>query len=64
MAAAVTSGAIALMLERQYELSREYLTPNAVKALLQFTALPIPGYDALTQGRGALNALRRSRWPD
>jgi serine protease AprX len=56
MAAAVTSGTIALMLERQFGVSQEYLTPNAVKALLQFTALPIPGYDVLTQGSGALNA--------
>jgi hypothetical protein len=32
------------------------LTPNAVKAILQFTAQQYPGYDALTQGAGFLNA--------
>jgi hypothetical protein len=33
------------------------LTPNAVKAILQYTAEIYPGYDALTQGAGFLNAL-------
>jgi hypothetical protein len=33
------------------------LTPNAVKAILQYTAQIYPGYDALTQGAGFLNAL-------
>jgi hypothetical protein len=32
------------------------LTPNAVKAILQYTAQPYAGYDALTQGAGFLNA--------
>ena len=32
------------------------LTPNTVKAILQYTALPMPGYDQLTQGTGSLNA--------
>jgi hypothetical protein len=33
------------------------LTPNAVKAILQYTAQPYAGYDALTEGAGFLNAL-------
>jgi hypothetical protein len=33
------------------------LTPNLVKALLQYTAQPYPGYSALRQGAGFLNAL-------
>src|SRR5205823_1265280 len=32
------------------------LTPNAVKAILQYTAQAYPGYDTLTQGAGFLNA--------
>jgi hypothetical protein len=32
------------------------LTPNLVKAILQFTAQEYPGYNALTQGAGFLNA--------
>ena len=57
MATAVTSGAIALMLERHRDAFGDdvRLSPNVVKALLQFTALPIDGYDGLTQGTGALN---------
>ena len=32
------------------------LTPNAIKAILQYTAEVYPGYDALTQGAGFVNA--------
>ena len=64
MAAAVTSGAMALMLEANRTANaypaRPSLTPNAVKAMLQFSALRLhddPGqeYDTLRQGAGALN---------
>ena len=51
MAAPVVTGAIALMLE-----ANPALTPNAVKAILQFTAESRPGVDTLTQGAGFLNA--------
>jgi subtilisin family serine protease len=51
MAAPVVTGAIALMLE-----ANPALTPNAVKAILQFTAEARPGVDHLTQGAGFLNA--------
>jgi serine protease AprX len=47
----VVSGTIALMLQ-----ANPALTPNAVKAILQYTAQPYSGYDALTQGAGFLNA--------
>jgi serine protease AprX len=51
MAAPVVTGTVALMLE-----ANDALTPNAVKAILQYTAQVYPGYDALTQGAGFLNA--------
>jgi serine protease AprX len=51
MAAPVVSGTVALMLQ-----ANPNLTPNLVKALLQYTAQVNPGYDALTQGGGFLNA--------
>jgi subtilisin family serine protease len=51
MAAPVVSGTIALMLQ-----ANPSLTPNLVKAILQFTAEVRPTYDALTQGAGFLNA--------
>ena len=51
MAAPVVAGAVALMLE-----ANPGLTPNLVKAMLQFTAQAYPGYNALTQGAGFLNA--------
>ena len=47
----VVSGTIALMLQ-----ANPALTPNAVKAILQYTAQPYSGYDALTEGAGFLNA--------
>src|SRR5688572_11478392 len=51
MAAPVVSGAIALMLQ-----ANPQLTPNQVKAILQYTAQSHPDYDALTQGAGWFNA--------
>ena len=52
MAAPVVTGTVALMLQ-----ANPTLTPNAVKAILQYTAAGLRGYDALTQGAGFLNAL-------
>jgi hypothetical protein len=52
MAAPVVSGTVALMLQ-----ANPSLTPNAVKAILQYTAQEYPGYNALTQGAGFLNAV-------
>jgi serine protease AprX len=51
MAAPVATGAIALMLQ-----ANPALTPNAVKAILQYTAESHVGVDHLTQGAGFLNA--------
>jgi subtilisin family serine protease len=51
MASPVVSGTIALMLQ-----ANPALTPNLVKAILQFTAESRDGYDALTQGAGFLNS--------
>jgi serine protease AprX len=63
MAAAVTSGLVAVALEANrtaFSSSRPPLTPNAVKAILQYTAIvlrPKDGipYDELTQGAGRVN---------
>jgi serine protease AprX len=60
MSTPVVAGTVALMLE-----ANPSLTPNLVKAILQFTAQAYPGYDYLTQGAGFLNtlgAVRLSRY--
>ncbi|MEX2271040.1 MAG: S8 family peptidase [Vicinamibacterales bacterium] len=54
MAAAVTTGSVALMLDAAGSKKKSF-TPNLVKALLQWSAIPIHGFDALTQGTGSLN---------
>ena len=56
MAAAVTTGVVALLKQTQ-----PALTPNLAKGLLQFTAVPLHDddgarYDVLTQGTGGINA--------
>ena len=51
MAAPVVSGTVALMLQ-----ANAALTPNQVKAILQYTAQPYPSYGPLTEGAGFLNA--------
>jgi serine protease AprX len=51
MATPVVAGTVALMLQANPSLS-----PDSVKAILQYTAQPYPGYDTLTQGAGFLNA--------
>ena len=58
MSAAVTSGVVALMIEasRSTNPQRIALPPNAIKAILQHTAVPLAGVDELTQGAGSLNA--------
>ncbi|HSL24414.1 MAG TPA: S8 family peptidase [Vicinamibacterales bacterium] len=65
MSAAVTSGVVALMLEasRYSNANNPPISPNAVKAILQYTAIPVVNpetgdpYDALTQGAGGINAI-------
>jgi len=52
MAAPVVSGTVALMLQ-----ANPNLTPNLIKAILQYTSQRYPGYSALRQGAGFLNAL-------
>ena len=51
MSAPVVAGTVALMIE-----ANPHLTPNAVKALLQYTAEVRTGAHVLTQGAGLLNA--------
>jgi hypothetical protein len=66
-AAAVVSGAAALLLER-----RPDLDPDEVKALLRATARPLPGVDVRGQGAGAIDVAAAAsaqvpasvqRWP-
>ena len=52
MAAPVVAGTVALMLE-----ANPNLTPNAIKAILQYTAEEREGASFLAQGAGLLNAL-------
>ena len=51
MAAPVVAGIVTLMLEANPE-----LTPNAVKAILQYTAQALAGESPLAQGAGIVNA--------
>jgi subtilisin family serine protease len=51
MAAPVVAGTVALMIQ-----ANPSLTPNLVKAILQYTAEHKPRYNELTQGAGFLNA--------
>ena len=52
MSAPVVAGTVALMLQ-----ANPNLTPNLVKAILQYTAQVYPGYTPLRQGAGFLNSL-------
>ena len=67
MAAAVTSGVVALMLESGRTTFGVSPSPNAVKAMLQYSAVPLANANSLMQGAGALNGggaieLARDRW--
>jgi serine protease AprX len=52
MASPVVAGSVALMLQ-----ANPNLTPNLIKAILQYTAQVYPGYKPLEQGAGFLNTL-------
>ena len=52
MAAPVVAGTVALMLQ-----ANPKLTPNLIKAILEFTSQDYPGYKPLEEGAGFLNAL-------
>jgi len=63
MAAAVTTGTVAIALEAARNANPEgpAVSPNALKAMLQYTAIPVAQkngtlYDGLTQGAGGVNA--------
>src|SRR5437764_7761654 len=51
MSTPVVSGTVALMLQ-----ANPSLTPNAVKAILQYTSQVYAAWDPLTEGAGFLNA--------
>ena len=58
MSAAVTTGIVAVMMEaRAAKYPTRPLTPNLVKAVLQHTAIPVPGAQVLEQGAGSINPL-------
>lgn len=57
MATAVTAGVVAQMIHA-HTVSTTWegqLTPHAIKAWLQYSAVPLAGVDVLTQGAGTLN---------
>ena len=57
MAAPVVSGTVALMLQ-----ANPYLTPNLIKAILQYTAQVYSAYKPLEEGAGFLNTLGAVRY--
>jgi hypothetical protein len=60
MAAAVTSGVVALVLQQHNQNGiprQKALSPNLVKAMMQYSAIPVAGADYLTQGAGEINAI-------
>lgn len=59
MATGVTSGVVALLVQAHNQnglRDRTPLTPNLVKAMLEYSAIPLAGFDYLTQGAGEINA--------
>jgi serine protease AprX len=56
MAAAVTSGVVALMIEAGRTRFGATLSPHAMKALVEYSALSLPALDRPSQGAGELNA--------
>jgi serine protease AprX len=56
MASAVATGVVALELQANLHQTSVPLTTNAAKAILQYTAIPLAGTDALSQGTGQINA--------
>ncbi len=56
MSAAVATGVLALELDANTHQSGAPLTPNAAKAILEYTSTTVAGADYLTQGAGQVNA--------
>ena len=54
MSAPVVTGVVALMLEAS-KAHGQVLSPNAIKAMLQYTATQLANVDLLTQGAGEVN---------
>jgi serine protease AprX len=54
-ATAVTTGVAALVIEAMRD-AGVAVTPSRVKKILSYTAIPLRGYDGLTQGHGEVNA--------
>ena len=55
MSAAVATGVIALELDANTHQASAALTPNAAKAILEYTAIKLSNADVLTQGAGQVN---------
>jgi serine protease AprX len=59
MAAAIGSGVVALVVDAHQRAAYDdagALTPSAVKAIVEFSAIPVTHADYLTQGAGEINA--------
>jgi serine protease AprX len=56
MSAAVATGVVALELDANAHQNSQPLTPNAAKAILEYTSIPVANADYLTQGAGQINA--------
>jgi serine protease AprX len=59
MATGVATGVAALVLQAHNEnglRSRKPITANLMKGILQYSAIPLAGFDYLTQGAGQINA--------
>ena len=56
VATAVATGVVALELDANAHLANGSLTPNAAKAILEYTAIKMAKTDALTEGAGQINA--------
>ncbi len=56
MAAAVATGVVALELDANVHQAADPLTPNAAKAILEYTAIKVADANVLTQGVGQVNA--------
>jgi len=61
IAAAVATGVVALELDANAHQNNAPLTPNAAKAILEYTAIPVAKANYLTQGAGQINAAGASQ---
>src|SRR5256885_16186748 len=59
MSAAVSTGVVALVLQAHNQNGfhrQKAITPNLMKAIVEFSAIPLADTDVLSQGTGEINA--------